>query len=678
MHIVVVGDPDCGKTSTVFGLSGETAPEFKPIEVHESVLYYSQIARTQLIFHDTSYDLDDANLECANLILLVSDATTADCQEFDEPDETEENDGYIYWLDQFRAKGVKCPIILGLNKLDLLDDALRKAVQKPYKKKGILKFPFMAAVPYSAKNLDSCIHLRNTIEKHIRLAMDSPSHLLVDYKPDFEITTGLRRAIRRCFRALDKDADGALNPNEFQEFCHQSGISDKFSKVVRDCQSQGMEFVQEGGISEVGFVFYMENVAYRREFNHIWDLLKSHSYTKEQEELKIEEDDFPLLDYSIEYDQIFEFTNEAFEILDETFTAFDSKDFDFAAVTPQCLNEILDILPEELESDLPSKLHEFECVNEFSLTLDGWLAYWASCLDENPERTIKQLCYFDRDSESSDPKNWIKKSSTKRVDKNAKSVGRNVMHALVFGPEQCGKTWFCNQLACKPCSEGVMTDSLQTTYGRVHLEENGYKFLKLTEVPMNPDLLMKAMELIPKVDLILLLYDSKDSRSFCELEELYEVLPKDHNLPVFCISCKHVSLPVGQYKPDSGEAYNVIETLQSWGIQEEQQQIHISLTDDDDKIEFEALFDFLFNLGQSPDQARLKIEKVSTGRKIKRALIIIGGIAVLAYAAYYTYKVFSSDPAPKVPKVNIKPPAPKPIPIPAPKKKTRFNWFKKD
>ena len=65
-------------------------------------------------------------------------------------------------------------------------------------------------------------------------------------------------------------------------------------------ESQGIEFVQEGGISEAGFVFYMENVAYRREFNHIWDLLKSHSYTKEQEQLKIEEDDFPCCKFSIE------------------------------------------------------------------------------------------------------------------------------------------------------------------------------------------------------------------------------------------------------------------------------------------------------------------------------------------------------------------------------------------
>ena len=306
---------------------------------------------------------------------------------------------------------------------------------------------------------------------------------------------------------------------------------------------------------------------------------------------------------------------------------------------------------------------------------------------ENPLLCFQQLTYLDLDADN-DRSAWFKLTDRKLLDHEREKISRSVIRVLLFGGPQCGKTVFCDRLLCRipvpptKTRHGGMIQHKSTQHFRAVSNRvgvsNEYNFLAITEVPAMNLCIEEAMDhFLSAYDMILLMFDQSQSRSFYELNKIFDRMPKDHSLPIQVLATKSDLRPVIQrnLEPDgvhhnggggrhteramssqsslhSGSSfvrtkghdavYNVSQALSSMGLH----PYASTFLTHEESSDFPQLFDDIFFIATNPHFRRLKKDRDAAHREdqmawktiLKRTVTITVGVSVVLLSAYKMYK----------------------------------------
>eukprot|EP00485_Elphidium_margaritaceum_P011895 CAMPEP_0202703636 /NCGR_PEP_ID=MMETSP1385-20130828/16451_1 /ASSEMBLY_ACC=CAM_ASM_000861 /TAXON_ID=933848 /ORGANISM="Elphidium margaritaceum" /LENGTH=774 /DNA_ID=CAMNT_0049361519 /DNA_START=15 /DNA_END=2336 /DNA_ORIENTATION=- len=310
------------------------------------------------------------------------------------------------------------------------------------------------------------------------------------------------------------------------------------------------------------------------------------------------------------------------------------------------------------------------------LTKNGWLSFWAMFAVENAQLCFKQLTYLDL-ATNTDRSSWYKLTARKMYDAEKAEIQRSVVRVLLFGGPQCGKTVFCDRLLCRvPISRKHKTTHThlaphkQTTFFRAVSNRIGasheYNFLAITEVPSTAAYIEQAMDnFLAAYDMILLVFDLSESRSFFELIKIFDRMPKHHALPIQVVATKADLPHVTQYNleahlPDIVAAasaasaspsdarptnvkYDVDDALKQMGLAKYEPTFLTAR----DSSNFPNLFDSLYFIATHPQFRRLKKSHDRNRQKhvawqtmIRRTIGITLGIGLGIVITLGTYKLY--------------------------------------
>lgn len=226
------------------------------------------------------------------------------------------------------------------------------------------------------------------------------------------------------------------------------------------------------------------------------------------------------------------------------------------------IRELLSVLPKGVPN-LHCTLLDENVLDHFEsagrklnrLTENGWLSFWAMYAVESPIFCFEQLTYLDLSTDA-DRSSWFRLTNAKRIDHTREQIDRTVVRALLFGGPGCGKTVFCDRLLTRiPVRNTASFSHKRTTHFRAVSNRIGssdeYFFLAITEVPAIKEFIEEAMDrYLPAYDMILLMFDNSQSRSFYELNKIFDRMPKNHCLPIQVLASKADLKHVTQYNQD--------------------------------------------------------------------------------------------------------------------------------
>lgn len=322
------------------------------------------------------------------------------------------------------------------------------------------------------------------------------------------------------------------------------------------------------------------------------------------------------------------------------------------------IKECLSVLPAH-HSELHCTLLDKHVMDHFEttgrklnkLTQNGWLTFWAMFAVESPDNCAKQLTYLDLASNTNRSKWFVLSLNGRQQRQNAQQIAdhRSVIRVLLFGGPECGKTVLCDRLLCRVPRNSNRFVHRTTSHFRAVSNRIGasseYLFLAITEVPAISEFIEKAMDdFLPAFDIILLMYDVSQSRSFYELHKIFDRMPKAHLLPIQVLSSKCDRPHVQQYNEDSNdEKYDIIPVLNSWGLSEPER---VWLTANDTR-DFPEFFDDIYFIATHPHFRTIKIQpkkvQIRWRTVIKRGITITVAASLVMYGVYRIYRWFSSD-----------------------------------
>ena len=352
------------------------------------------------------------------------------------------------------------------------------------------------------------------------------------------------------------------------------------------------------------------------------------------------------------------------------------------------IRSILSVLPPN-KPELHCTLLDRHVIDHFEtagrklnkLTKNGWLSFWAMFAVENHDYCFKQLTYLDLNTDT-DRNGWYKLTERKIYDHERERISRSVIRILLFGGPQCGKTVFCDRLLCRiPISPSTRrgmkpphksTQHFRAVSNRIGAS-NEYNFLAITEVPAIQQYIEQAMDnFLPAYDMILLMFDLNETRSFYELCKIFDRMPKNHSLPIQVLATKADLKQVQQFNLDTMEeeepSYYHQQQQQQQHDQQQQQQEQESRYDipselnrmglyeyaptwltHNDSCDFPQLFDDLFFIATNPHFRRLKKgndknkQEINWKTIIKRTITITISASIILYGTYRIYKWWYSS-----------------------------------
>merc|ERR1712154_158880 len=145
-------------------------------------------------------------------------------------------------------------------------------------------------------------------------------------------------------------------------------------------------------------------------------------------------------------------------------------------------------------------------------------------------------------------------------------------------------------------------------------------------------------------DMILLMFDLSESRSFYELNKIFDRMPKNHSLPIQVLASKADLKHVQQFDLDKNVKYRHLEQqLNDIGLYQYAQ----TWLNPSDSCDFPQLFDDLFFIATNPHFRRLKISKIQQTKSknnlewktvLKRTVTITAATTLVLFGAYTVYK----------------------------------------
>lgn len=526
VRILLVGDRGVGKTSLILSLVSEEFPEDVPPKAEEitipadvtpemvptSIVDYSAVEQTDLQLVE--------QIQRAHVICLVYSV--------------DDDDSLVrissHWLPYIRdaLSHSRCPIILVGNKVDLVDYSTVDAAMDIMD-----EFPEIESfVECSAKTLKNISEMFYYAQKAV---LHPTGPIYISDKQD--LTDECKKALTRIFKICDTDNDGLLNDSElnaFQKRCFDTPLRPEAMEDVKSVLRKNIS----GGVSPnncitlTGFLFLHCLFMQRGRSHTTWTVLRKFGYN---ENLHISKAYlFPPL--NVPSGCTTELNHKGQQFFIALFERFD-KDKD-GALSPFEQESLFAMCP---APPWGSDIHHIVPTNQQGwVTLQGFICFWMLTTLLDVSTTLEYLGYLGYPvNDNENQLSAITVTREKRIDLAKKQSTRNVYKCHVMGAIGAGKSMLCRSHIGQ-CLEEVSDSELegvtQCTINVVHVYGQE-KFLVLKDVDL-PNVNASLNPADVNCDVVCLVYDGTDPKSFEYIARVYLKYYVDSKIPVLIVCTK--------------------------------------------------------------------------------------------------------------------------------------------
>lgn len=526
VRILLVGDRGVGKTSLILSLVSEEFPEDVPPKAEEitipadvtpemvptSIVDYSAVEQSDLQLVE--------QIQRAHVICLVYSV--------------DDDDSLVrvtsHWLPYIRdaLSHSRCPIILVGNKVDLVDYSTVDAAMDIMD-----EFPEIESfVECSAKTLKNISEMFYYAQKAV---LHPTGPIYISDKQD--LTDECKKALTRIFKICDTDNDGLLNDyelNAFQKRCFDTPLRPEAMEDVKSVLKKNIS----GGVSPnncitlTGFLFLHCLFMQRGRSHTTWTVLRKFGYN---ENLHISKAYlFPPL--NVLSGCTTELNHKGQQFFTALFERFDKdKDGALSPFEQECLFSMCPAPP------WGSDIHHIVPTNHQGwVTLQGFICFWILTTFLDVSTTLEYLGYLGYPvNDNENQLSAITVTREKRIDLAKKQSTRTVYKCHVMGAIGAGKSMLCRSHIGQ-CLEDVSDSELegvtQCTINMVHVYGQE-KFLVLKDVDL-PNVSASLNPADVNCDVVCLVYDGTDSKSFEYIARVYLKYYVDSKIPVLIVCTK--------------------------------------------------------------------------------------------------------------------------------------------
>lgn len=558
IRIVVCGDDSVGKTSLIIALIKDT---FNP-QPQQAILAPITISSDDYnLSVDDSIDkkskpdsIDDSDedllvLQYVPHKTLIIDTTSTNTATLHKEIKRADviwlvySDHYTYerislhWIPMFRSLGVNLPIVICANKSDLLPPASLKSQNSEEFIPLINEF----------KEIETCFRCsaktRENVVEAFYLCQRTITHPI---SPLFDSKEGNLKvaavaALKRVFFLCDKDQDGYLNFDEFNELhvkCFGKPASlEEFDEIISTINQVILKDTK--GITEDGFILLNKLYAERGRHETIWGILRTYKYTNS---LSLQ-DEYLYPTFDVLPNSSVELSPLGYKFLVDLFLKFD-QDND-GGLNELELNNLFRPTPgiPKLwqESQFPQSI---VCNDEGYVTLQGWLAQWNLTTFLDYKTALEYFSYLGFDEGLSTKAIKMTKPRKKRQRQGKfyrQAVNdRNVFNCFIIGAPKSGKTSLLELFLRNSYSE-VYSPTIKPRICVKDIELRGGKqcYLILEELGELEPAILANKSRLDQCDVICYCYDSSDPESFQYLIDLRQKYGQNLNeIPTIFVALK--------------------------------------------------------------------------------------------------------------------------------------------
>lgn len=530
VRILLVGDPQVGKTSLILSLVSEEFPEEVPTKAEE-ITIPADVTPEKVPTHIVDYCALEQSED-----MLVDEIIKANvvCVVFDVMVEETLERITSYWLPLIRQAAEEDdtakPVIIVGNKSDLSDGSVIDTI-----------LPIMN----DFSEVETCVEcsareLKNISEMfyYAQKAVLHPTAPLFSADSK-ELKPLCKAALSRIFKISDVNNDGLLSDkelNDFQNRCFNTplqgqGLQD-VKNVVRKNVPTGL---RNNGLTLEGFLFLHKLFIQKGRHETTWTVLRKFGYG---DDLKLREEYFcPAIDMGT--DQTVELSDAGYQFLIDLFHKHDKGGDE--ALSEEELEEMFSTCPtmpwgEDVITSVERNTNGW-------ITLQGFLAQWTLTTFLDYTRTLVYLASFGYTHQENEPSlsTAVTVTRSKTVDLQKKQTSRSVFQCYVFGPPGVGKTAFLQAFLGRTLEPGDSERNVPS-YAINLLEVNRQeKYLVLREIEWESSGFLLHDR---RCDVACFIYDSTNASSFAEVVQLREKLPK--TVPCLLVAGKSEGVPAKQ------------------------------------------------------------------------------------------------------------------------------------
>jgi len=657
-QIVFVGSPGCGKSTLITNCANitnspddmlEDLPEDLPHVVTPILLQCVDDEQSvPMVLIDTSVGdvrgTKEQISEADMIIVMASLGKGSNLQDVND-----------YWIqDQLMSVAAEQPILLILNKIDLLTPEDREAVQNKWN--ALLEHQLWEKVCFvSSKTGEGIESMLENFSDVLISCAKHPRAVLIDKYND-SLKPNFVAALTRVFRCLDNTCQGVLefaDVKRWNEEILSTPFDTKgFNVILQKLNEISVDYVTHQGITLQGFLYMIHLMTRHKQWDKCWSTVRFFNY---EYNLTIKP---PWSLPRLRPDEVIELQPEAFFFLQELFD-----EYALQRNSHICRDEIktiFSVLPKgEKALILDANVYcIFEREND-ALSLNGWLSYWVLTVAEQPEKTMQHLSYL-INAKNLDTTNWFRICQPKSEESDKDVCDRNLVRALLIADRGAGKTTFARYLISDRRRDDKRSVRRQEEHrmfcNRVAHETRGgrpddceilgvpssYRFLCLTEVQIDSFSNFARDNLLPVYDLIVLAYDVTNPQSFKSMVNVFTRIKEINlaNIPMQVLALK-ANLTIKWSEEDYNNLTNAFSAkVEAMGLLP-QEFVWLVPGDPENNIKLKELFKGLVDLGQNPVWGRVR-PKPPIGKftYIKRTFTLSLGLLAI-YGIYIIFKKYA-------------------------------------
>lgn len=525
VRILLVGEPGVGKTSLILSLVSEEFPEEVPAKAEE-ITIPADVTPEKVPTHIVDYSSQEQDEQHLRDEILKAHVI---CVVYSVDDEATIEKITSYWIPLIQKvmpeEQSRKPIVLVGNKSDILESSSMDSIMPIMNAYAEIE----TCVECSAKTLKNISEVFYYAQKAV-LHPTAPLYL----PEEKELTPRCKTALTRIFKICDQDSDGILNDREIYQFQRRCFNVPLQPQALEDVKAVVRRHLPDGvlrdGITQRGFLFLHTLFIQRGRHETTWTVLRKFGY---DDNLNLSKD-FLWPQLKVPPGCTTELTHQGYQFFVDLFDRFD-EDRD-GCLSPTEITNLFSTCP-----IMPwgPDVNNSVCTNAHGwITHRGYLAQWTLTTLIDVTRTLEYLAHLGYMYEHDNQLSAIYVTRDKRIDLDKRQTSRNIFQCRVIGPKGVGKTVFLQGLlnrnlqylkTLNPDNFSHYAINLVPVYGQE-------RYLLLHEIDVGLADTLSASEL--NCDVVCLLYDVTNPKSFEYCARMYKQYLMDSQMPVLIVGCK--------------------------------------------------------------------------------------------------------------------------------------------